>query len=128
MLFIYNMNELIKNLPPYIGKEILSYLIPNTKDIIFKQYKKYYNNRDYYNKKYEAAFINHDLCECNDHYLSRIVKKNGKHRYYISRCIEDVMETEYNDRIYNLYMYEYKSYYIGKNLEFALLELFLFTK
>ncbi len=121
------MNELIKKLPPYIGKEILSYLIPNIEDINFIKYKGCYN-LDYYNPKYEKGYINNNLCENNDYYLSRISKKNGKHRYYISRQYEDVMETEYNDRIYNLYMYEYKSYYIGKNLEIALQELLLFTK
>ena len=65
------MNESIKNLPPYIGREILSYLIPNSKDINFIKYKGCYN-LDYYNSKYEKGYINNNLCENNDYYLSRI--------------------------------------------------------
>ena len=118
------MDDFIRNLPAFIGKEIFSYILPDPKDITFIKFKGCYN-LDYYNPRYEKAYFNDYLCENEDNkYLSRIFKKNGKHRYYISHQLEDVMETEYNDRIYNMYMYEYKSIYVGKDLESALLELF----
>jgi hypothetical protein len=121
---LFTMDNLIRNLPPYLGKEIFSYLIPNANDIVFVKYESNHTY-DYYNSKYEKGYLNNRLCQNNNYYLSRISKKNGKHRYYISQQFEDVLETEFNERIYNLYMYEYKSVYVGKNLEIALLELFV---
>ena len=117
------MDILIKHLPPELGKEIFSYLLPNSKDIVFVTPKKRCYH-DYCNDKYENAFINNMLFENEQgYYLSRISKKNGKYRYYITHEMVDVLELESNERYYNMYMYEYKSTYVGKNMEIALLTL-----
>ena len=116
-------DTLIKALPEYIGKEIFSYLLPNKEDITFVKYKPV-RNLDYYNPKYEKALLHGQLCEHGGYYLSRIPKKNDKHRYYISYRMEDVLETEYYERPCNIYMYEYRSAYVGKDLEKALLTLY----
>jgi hypothetical protein len=83
-----------------------------------------FGNQDYYSPKYEKALLHGDLCEHEGCYLSRIPKKNNKHRYYITYRMEDVLETEYFDRPCNIYMYEYRSAYVGKDLETALLTLY----
>jgi len=116
-------NTLMKALPTCISKEIFSYLLPNNDDITFIKYNPRRNN-DFYNPKYEKALLKGELCEHNGYYLSRIPKKNNKHRYYITYVMEDVLETEYNDRSYNFYMYEYRSVYVGKDLEKAILTLY----
>ena len=120
-------DTLMKALPNCISKEIFSYLLPNKEYITFIKYKPG-RNLDYYSERYEKALLNGKLCENNGFYLSRIPKKNNKHRYYITYVMEDVMETEYNDRSYNSYMYEYRSSYIGKELEKAILTLYYMPK
>uniref|UniRef100_A0A6C0IBI8 Uncharacterized protein n=1 Tax=viral metagenome TaxID=1070528 RepID=A0A6C0IBI8_9ZZZZ len=116
-------DTLMKALPACIGREIFSYLLPNKADITFVQYRPF-GNQDYYSPKYEKALLHGDLCEHDGCYLSRIPKKNNKHRYYITYRMEDVLETEYFDRPCNIYMYEYRSAYVGKDLETALLTLY----
>lgn len=109
----------IKNLPFEMVIEIFSYLIPDPNSIEFrKEYRR--SNSNTYSPKYEVAFYrNKKIMNDNDHYLSRIAKKNGKHRYYLSREIVDCIEVEYNDREINIYHYDYVSTYIGKNLFMA---------
>lgn len=109
----------IKNLPFEMVIEIFSYLIPDPNSIEFrKEYRR--SNSNTYSPKYEVAFYrNKKILNDNDHYLSRIAKKNGKHRYYLSREIVDCIEVEYNDREINIYHYDYVSTYIGKNLFMA---------
>jgi len=109
----------IKNLPFEMVIEIFSYLIPDPNNIEFrKEYRR--SNSNTYSPKYEVAFYrNKKIMNDNDHYLSRIAKKNGKHRYYLSREIVDCIEVEYNDREINIYHYDYVSTYIGKNLFIA---------
>jgi hypothetical protein len=58
-------------------------------------------------------------------FLSRISKKNNKHRYYITNLIIDPVEIEYNDSIINMNYYEYKSKYVGKSIDKALIKLLL---
>jgi hypothetical protein len=113
----------MKALPECIGKEIFSYLMPNKADITWFKYKPVMR-MDYYNPKYEKALLHGELCEHEGYYLSRIPKKNNKHRYYISYRMEDVLETEYFERPCNIYMYEYRSAYVGKDLEMAMLTLY----
>jgi bifunctional N-acetylglucosamine-1-phosphate-uridyltransferase/glucosamine-1-phosphate-acetyltransferase GlmU-like protein len=60
-------------------------------------------------------------------FLSRISKKNNKHRYYITEEVIDVMEVEYNDSVINMYHYEYNSKYVGKNIDEALIKLLLLS-
>lgn len=90
----------INKLPCEIGREIFRFIIPDKNQILFKS---------------------HRMRE-NVSYLSRIEKKNGKHRYYIIKeYIDDVLEIEYNDRPINIYHYGYNCKYIGKNVDLALL-------
>ena len=112
-------NQKIKNLPFEMVIEIFSYLIPDPNNIEFrKEYPR--SNSNTYSAKYEVAFYrNKKIMNDKDHYLSRIAKKNGKHRYYLSREIVDCIEIEYNDREINIYHYDYVSTYIGKNLFIA---------
>ena len=104
-----------------IGREILSFLIPEPKSVTFHKYSPNTFN-DSYSSKYERAYVNNKLLKNEQGlYLSRISKKNGKYRYYITRVIIDANETEYNDRMITEYYNEYISKYVGKNLETALL-------
>ena len=112
------------NLPEYIVKEICSFLIPDSSSIQFCVYKKTKPNC-YYNLKYERAFIGGNIVKNNKGlFLSRIVKKNGKDRYYISEELIDCIYLEYNDN-YPRYMYEYSSTYVGKDIDNALVQLFV---
>ncbi len=52
-------------------------------------------------------------------------KKNNKHRYYVTTEIIDTNEVEYNDSVIEVDYYEYKSKYVGKNIDHALLHLIL---
>jgi uncharacterized protein YpiB (UPF0302 family) len=47
------------------------------------------------------------------------------HRYYITKMIIDTVEVEYNDSVINMNYYEYKSKYVGKNIDEALIKLLL---
>lgn len=120
-------DTLMKALPTCIGKEIFSYLLPDKADIVFVKHTSVIR-QDYYSPKYEKALLHGYLCEHEGYYLSRIPKKNNKHRYYITYRMEDELETEYYDRQYYIYMYEYRSVYVGKNLETALLTLYYLPK
>lgn len=113
------------NLPEYIVKEICRFLIPDSSTIRFCVYKKTKPNC-YYNLKYERAFIGGNIVKNNKGlFLSRIVKKNGKYRYYITEEFIDCIHVEHNDRIYPQYMYEYSSTYVGKDINDALVRLFV---
>ena len=59
-------------------------------------------------------------CSCQES-----VKKNNKHRYYVTTEIIDTIEVEYNDSVIEMNYYEYKSKYVGKNIDDALLHLIL---
>jgi glycine/serine hydroxymethyltransferase len=74
--------------------------------------------------KYEIAYYNNiEMVNPNGLFLSRIYKKNGKHRYYITKEIVDTIEVDYSDRCIELFCYEYSSKYVGKNLKQAILQL-----
>ena len=60
-------------------------------------------------------------------FLSRISKKNDKHRYYVTKEIIDTIEIEYNDMLIERHYYEYKSKYLGKNIHEALIKLILLS-
>jgi hypothetical protein len=127
----------IKNLPTEIGKEIFSFIIPISSNIIFYDYHEYlknihtyidgiplsyYTSYDY-GRKYEIAYIcNTILQNQNGLYLSRISKKNGKYRYYITEEILDSRDEEDSDNIIReVLYYRYESKYIGKNIDYSLL-------
>ena len=119
----YNMNRL----PLEIENEIISFLIPDKTKITYRKNIKGHSSS--YDGKYDAAFINGDVIKNSQgHYLTRIAKENGKHRYYITREIIDCIEVEHNDRPFNIYHYDYVSKYIGKNIEHTLLLLLASNK
>jgi hypothetical protein len=114
----------IKGLPDEMTREIFSFLIPDPNKIVFRNERpcSSYNS---YSLKYEVAFFqNIKIVDSTDKfYLCRIAKKNGKHRYYITKELVDVIQTEdYNDREIDIFHYDYISKYIGKNLTRALFE------
>ncbi len=100
--------------------------------ITFRLYKKYDSNQVYCDK-YEVAFLGDKLIENEKGiYLSRIYKKNGKHRFYLTNeikigecqgcCQTDCMSRYCRGMI--LYSFEYKSTYVGKDINKALNKLF----
>ena len=110
-------NELIlfvDRLPSDIQYEIKRWLIPDIQNIIF------YNDTfiHSYNIYYVALFNQNIIQNKNEFFLTRISKKNGKHRYYITKQI--LIETEYN-----IVYYDYYSIYVGKDLINALFKLLL---
>jgi hypothetical protein len=113
------------NLPIEIKKEITTFLIPASNSIIFNTISSnsYISN---YSSRYEMAFIcNKQVQNDKGWFLSRISKKNNKHRYYITKLIIDLVEVEYNDSVININYYEYKSKYVGKSIDEALVKLLL---
>jgi len=128
-----SLDYYISKLPPYLGKEIFKFIIHDSLSITFQNYYIYSANRAY-NPKYLVAFSNNKFIK-NDNglYLSRITKKNGKHRYYIT---EEFTESECDScgkkNCHSRYcrgslQYEYYiiSKYVGKDIDKALLELYL---
>jgi len=114
----------IKGLPDEMTREIFSFLIPDPNKIVFRNERpcSSYNS---YSLKYEVAFFqNIKIVDSTDKfYLCRIAKKNGKHRYYITKELVDVIQIEdYNGREIDIFYYDYVSKYIGKNLTRALFE------
>jgi len=117
-----NFESFMKKLPKEIGNEIFSFIIPSSSNIEFRSYRKYFNGQNSYSEKYETAFIGDKIVEnSNGLYLTRIFKKNGKHRYYISNLDIDVLHIERDDRYYPIYYYDYSSKYVGKDIDKALL-------
>jgi hypothetical protein len=123
------MDLFLKNNCIDINREIFSYLIPDIEKIEFRKDspRSSYNS---YSNKYDVAFFRNmkivtnmdDDIENIDHfYLTRIAKKNGKHRYYLTREIVDCIQVEYNDREVDIFHYDYNSKYIGKTLFMALI-------
>jgi hypothetical protein len=117
------LNKRIKDLPIELSREIFSYLIPDPDKIEFLKERpcSSYNS---YSLKYEVAFFQNIkiMNKVDIYYLCRIAKKNGKHRYYITKEEVDVIQVEYNDREVDIFHYDYISKYIGNNLIMALFE------
>jgi hypothetical protein len=116
---------MINNLPLDILKEIKTFLIPPSNRIIFTTM----SSNSYvssYSSRYEKAFIGNKMVQ-NDKgmFLSRICEKNNKHRYYVTTEIIDTIEVDYNDSVIDMDYYEYKSKFVGKNIDDALLHLIL---
>ena len=118
----------MKQLPPFLGKEIFQFLLPSTSDIEFElpleiKYRSCRSNN--YNKKYQMAFYKDKKLAnpTNTAFLSRIPKKNGKHRYYITWIEKEESEWERGDRQGISYTYLYESMFVGHHLEKALITL-----
>lgn len=125
----------IKKLPKYLGREIFSFLVLDGNLVSFK-YPTSYADDTNYSMRYEIAFIsNNQLLTNNSFFLSRIYKKNGKHRYYITTitygaycdsCGESNCRSDYCGR---LIMEEYYSskYIICSNLDEAVLQFYVMS-
>jgi hypothetical protein len=120
----------ICKLPKFIGKEIFKFIIPEKNTIKFLKY--YPNAESNYSNIYDIAFLNNIMIKKNGLMLSRIEKKNGNHRYYFTKksekfycdgCGKKGCTSQYC-RGNLLYVYNYQSQYIGKDLDLALLELY----
>lgn len=130
----------INRLPPFIGKEIFKYLIRDANSITFNTYStnplQYHIKYDMRSLKYEVAYrLDRVVENLTGVYLCRIPKKNGKHRYYLSReiqrqyckgCGEEGCNS-YDCRGGYYYERTYDTKYVGKDIDRALLELDLNT-
>ena len=128
----------MKMIPKFVGRYIFSFLIVVPESIEFRDYRRTLIANNYrHSLKYEVAFKDNRLLEnFMGVYLSRIWKKNGKHRYYLTTekyenyCQECGIEggrSEYcRGRCENEKWYDSK--YAGKDIENALVLLFLNVK
>ena len=119
---LMKLKKLINQLPEYIKDEILYFIIVNPNNINFIVPTNIYLSN--YNEKYKISEI-----KKNNNYLSRIEKNNNKYRYYITiitynktcgqcgrnNCHSRACRSDYEIE------YTYKSKYIGKNINKALL-------
>jgi hypothetical protein len=133
-------NDYIKELPPYIGLEIFKFIIHDIESIKFT------------NSKYQIAFLDgKQMINKKGAFLCRISKNNGKYRYYLTSehkayycytCAERYSLIDYLSEFQiaseiccnwcemiinnaSLYYNKYKSKYVGKDINKALLELYL---
>jgi len=115
----------ISLLPRDVVRYIFEYVIPDYSNFKFI----------YYEKDFQIAYNNNLKVENDEEYfLTRIYKKNGKHRYYISkqytiRYCEDCNGKCKASRHYDCYgkisnEIRFKNKYIGKDIITALLHLF----
>jgi hypothetical protein len=120
-----DISEMLDKLPKCLMKEVFRYVVPSEEDIYFYKYN-HTSEFSRYNPKYESARFISDGYPVSNHQkfmLSRIAKKNGKYRYYITRAYT---ETDgYDSEGYPERKCCYESRYIGKDLNAALL--FLYT-
>ena len=120
------MDYYISKLPFDVGREILSFLVPESKYIKFYKCSTNSHSNSSYSSRYEKAYISEKILKNKDGlYLSRIWKKNKKHRYYITEEIVDTIHAEYNDHLCAIYYYDYSSRYVGKDLDNAIVSLLL---
>jgi hypothetical protein len=130
-----DLNYYFKNLPECLRKEIFSNIIPESRNINFDKYYPNAYETNYNYAKYEVARNNENtiIKNANNLMLSRIPKKNGKHRYYIttvshtsecSDCGPKCFSWEYC-RGSVIHIEYYSSIYVGKNLDEALFRLYI---
>lgn len=113
----------IKDLPIELSREIFSFLIPDIDKIIFIIEPPF--NYSSYNIKFEdvAYFRDERISNIskideytNSYYLSRIVNKNGKNLYYLTKEILDCIQEEYENREIDIFYYDHVSRYLGNDL------------
>ena len=129
----------IQKLPEDIRRVIFSFIISDSLDIKFRIHQINIYNEEY-SRKYQVAFIGDKYVENNNgQFLSRISKPNGKHRYYLSSEYQTSFCQDCGKNTYLLdycrdsidcrdnieYQYHFNTKYIGKNIDIALLELYL---
>ena len=127
------LSSCIEALPPFIGKEIFGFVMPDSTKVTYGYYCKYTGNAAY-NPRYQVAFIDNQVIKNEKGiYLSRMKNQRGKYRYYLSEehetfyckgCGEEgCLSRGCRDGLdYNYY---YNSKYVGKNVDKALFELFI---
>jgi hypothetical protein len=103
-------------------------LVAKLPEMEFRKYT-YYSNNSAFNPKYDVVFLyDKPIQNENGSYLSRIWKKNGKHRYYITNeyeihtcrgCGKEGCHSAYCRGGLDYYYY-YKSNYVGRDIELAL--------
>lgn len=122
-------------LPAELIREIKTFIVYDSATIEFR-YGQVYCNQPY-SMQYKSAFIGDKLVKItNGFYLARIHKKNGKHRYYLSKLHEErTCDCCGKERCFSYYCrespeydYWYESKYVGKDINRALLELVLLDK
>ena len=155
-----SFDDYIRELPPFIGKEIFMFILPNSEFIEFKKITELDNVLHgkkceflygkicevSYGNKYEVAFFNGQkiVNKKSGKFLSRISKKNGKHRYYITvmRRVCDNCKLDFSKCKCKCYCAQYledygkmeicaacntciiyNSLYVGKDIGKALIEL-----
>ena len=123
----------IKKMPLYLGREIFSFLVLDGNLVSFKRCSVFADETNYHNK-YEMAFIFNERLTNNSFFLSRIYKKNGKHRYYITTitygtycdsCGESNCKSDYCGRLISEEYYSSK--YICSNLDEAVLQFYVMS-
>ena len=132
---ITNLQKFVDNLPPYVDSNVYSYIIPecyrDTKTIHFtNKYGIIKSKIGGYNMRYDTAYDKdgYKIRNKKGQFLSRITKKNGKHRYYITTetfiPTENTLSMEPNEWFEIDAYHEYDSKYVGKKIEKAMLCLF----
>ena len=139
-LDVSTLLKFMDKLPLELENEIYNFVIPNHSPIHFSQLKQVHYDCNY-NTKYEVAFNNKNqliktVKNTNKRlFLSRIPKKNGKHRYYVTTeiCEEECDSCGWSNCKSSFHMrycygefeknYKYTSKYVGKNLNYAMVQL-----
>lgn len=119
-----SLDSFIAKLPVEMGREIFSFLLPEESELSFSNNVKKSVSNKLYSKKYESViYKKKPLKNKKNLTLSRMCKKNGKHRYYI---VKKEITLIYVEDVYNYvptYCYRYYSEYVGKDLTMALIRL-----
>jgi|TARA_B110000114_G_C15010902_1_gene364744 hypothetical protein len=136
--------EVLRNLPPYVSSMVVEYLAPLGK-IYFRTSWQHYGSSELatcnYSPKYELAYqedralsrllyTSSDRTDTQTLHLSKISKKNGRHRYYLTfvdeheECMEcgrsrTQCSKRFCDGCQTNELY-FSSTYIGTNLEVAI--------
>lgn len=119
-----SLDSFMAKLPVEMGREILSFLLPKKSDISFSNKIKKSASNKLYSKKYESALCKNKALKNKENLtLSRIWKKNGKHRYYIVKKEIAIIYIEEEYEYVPIYCYRYFSEYVGKDLTMALIVL-----
>ena len=117
------LDQYMERLPPFIGREIFGFIMPELSCITFVTTY----------SRYERALVDDKMVQNEKGvFLCRIPKKNGKHRFYLSQ--EVVVSSECNGcgeaKCYSdycgstFYEYGYENKYVGKDVQEALFCLF----
>lgn len=119
-----SLDSFIAKLPVEMGREIFSFLLPEESDLSFSNHTTKSISNKLYSKKYESTFYkNKALKNKKNLTLSRICKKNGKHRYYIVQKEITIIYIEDTYDYVPTYCYRYFSEYVGTDLTMALIRL-----